>query len=75
MRCKLLFIGVIVAVSAVIAQSVPSRSEPKKETAGLSAREEDKAQAKSDRSALIGEPVISRLATAGMRATPHSLDP
>src|SRR5438874_1093455 len=28
MRCKLLFIGVIVAVSAVIAKSVPSRSEP-----------------------------------------------
>src|SRR5437867_1099485 len=51
MCCKLLSIGMIVAAFVVIAQSVPSRSEPKKETAGLSAREEDKAQAKSDRSA------------------------
>jgi uncharacterized protein (TIGR02246 family) len=51
MRCKLLSIGMIVAVSAVIAQSVPSRSEPKKEVAGLSAQDDDKAQSKSDHSA------------------------
>src|SRR5438045_9641455 len=41
----------IAAAFVVIAQSVPSRSEPKKETADLSARKDDKAQPKSARSA------------------------
>jgi len=53
MRCKLLSTGLIIAVAIVIAQSVQSQSESKKEAppATSSARDEDKAKPSSDHSA------------------------
>ncbi len=53
MRHILFSIGVIVGLSAVIAQSVQSQSEPKKQAspAGLSAQDESKARPAADRSA------------------------
>jgi uncharacterized protein (TIGR02246 family) len=53
MRCKLLSTGLIIAVAIVIAQSVQSQSESKKEVppATSSARDDDKAKPASDHSA------------------------
>lgn len=53
MRCKLLSTGLIIAVAVIIAQSVQSQSEPKKETTAAEslARNDDKAQPATDRSA------------------------
>jgi uncharacterized protein (TIGR02246 family) len=52
MRCKLLSTGLIIAVAVIIAQSVQSQSESKKEAppATSSARDEDKAKPASDHS-------------------------
>jgi uncharacterized protein (TIGR02246 family) len=53
MRCKLLSTGLIIAVAVIIAQSVQSQSESKKEAppATSSARDDDKAKPASDHSA------------------------
>jgi uncharacterized protein (TIGR02246 family) len=58
MRCKLLSMGLIIAVAVIVAQSVQSQSEEKKkalqpgsETPGTGARDDDKAKPASDHSA------------------------
>jgi uncharacterized protein (TIGR02246 family) len=58
MRCKCLSLGLIIVAVIVVAQSVQSQSKSKKEalpprseTPGAAAREDDKAQPKSDHSA------------------------